>query len=432
MNKVNSTLGSYLPFFFHMEVSFPFPSRIHPMERLDERFLSIYIHEYIHFLQDITTYSGLNNGYVYSEYIHGVVTDIYDKKQNEVIVPYRLPDNCHNIHLNKYINKESFGSCTDRETVIINRIVKKRIKIPFANPYLKYHTKILIETIPKGNGSLEFGRLALMESMAYIIEKKITLNSPSAPDFPYNAAKIVSEKIYPEFSYNEENILALCDMCLQFSEPGKVFVSTLEDYKNKRFIPSKAEEIIDNFYSKPCDSILGERSLLNSYLYFSLQVGERLKTYLNDSQFKAFHNVIHKLIGFGMNVRCHDRYYFLNIYRGGYALNNLVLMETNRQIGTPVIIDNNKDYWVVYPLGYNGDNFPIEYFAAIEELFKLFDEGSTACNMYEWCSKSPHTKVDDRCVFSPGSRTTDKYLCPYAVLLKHWKLSDKTFVKKRS
>lgn len=44
MNKVNSTLGSYLPFFFHMEVSFPFPSRIHPMERLDERFLSIYIY----------------------------------------------------------------------------------------------------------------------------------------------------------------------------------------------------------------------------------------------------------------------------------------------------------------------------------------------------------------------------------------------------
>lgn len=261
MNKVNSTLGSYLPFFFHMNLSFPFPSGIHPMERLDERFLSIYIHEYIHFLQDITTYSGLNNGYVYSEYIHGVVTDIYDKKQNEVIVPYRLPANCHNIQLNKYINKESFGNCTNRETVIINQIVKKRIKIPFANPYLKHHTKVIIETIPKGNEPLEFGRLALMESMAYIIEKKITIKSPSAPDFPYNAAKIVSDKIYPEFSRNEENLLALCDMSLMFSEPGKVFVSTLEKYKNNRFMPNKAEDIIDDFYSKPCDNILGKRSI---------------------------------------------------------------------------------------------------------------------------------------------------------------------------
>ena len=85
-------------------------------------------------------------------------------------------------------------------------------------------------------------------------------------------------------------------------------------------MPNKAEDIIDDFYSKPCDNILGKRSILNSYLYFSFQVGERLKTYLNDSQFKAFHNVIHKLIGFGMNVRCYDKYYFLNIQYFGKNL----------------------------------------------------------------------------------------------------------------
>ena len=56
---------------------------------------------------------------------------------------------------------------------------------------------MLIDTIPATNGPLEFGRLAIMESMAYMIEKKVTIGSPSAPDYPYRSASLVADKIYP-------------------------------------------------------------------------------------------------------------------------------------------------------------------------------------------------------------------------------------------
>ena len=54
----NKTLGSYLPSFYQMELNFPFPSGEYGYLQLDEKFLSLFIHEYIHFLQDISTYTG--------------------------------------------------------------------------------------------------------------------------------------------------------------------------------------------------------------------------------------------------------------------------------------------------------------------------------------------------------------------------------------
>ena len=62
-----------------------------------------------------------------------------------------------------------------------------------------------------------------MESMAYLIERMITNGAGTAPDFPYSSAEIVVDLTYPEFGKEKLNIIALCDMSLQFSEPGKVF-----------------------------------------------------------------------------------------------------------------------------------------------------------------------------------------------------------------
>lgn len=61
-----------------------------------------------------------------------------------------------------------------------------------------------------------------MESMAYMMERMITHGSVSAPDYPYNAAEMVVDYIYPEFGKDKLNIIALCDACMQFSEPGKI------------------------------------------------------------------------------------------------------------------------------------------------------------------------------------------------------------------
>ena len=89
------------------------------------------------------------------------------------------------------------------------------------------------------------------------------------------------ENIYPEFADDKLRVIALCDMSLHFSEPGRVFVDSLEKFRSESFLPSNANEIIDYFYNNTCIQIDGPIKLLDGIIRHGINAGERLKSYLN-------------------------------------------------------------------------------------------------------------------------------------------------------
>ena len=135
MNILNSTLGSYLPSFFVMEVGFPFPSTMGYTQPIDEKWISIFTHEYIHFLQDISTYVGINNAYVYSEHIHGLVSSVYCIPQGRLHIPVNMPNNYSNVDLNRFVNTEGMGTLTVFDEFFLSKVKKKYKKVPFQNKY---------------------------------------------------------------------------------------------------------------------------------------------------------------------------------------------------------------------------------------------------------------------------------------------------------
>lgn len=390
MQTLNTTLGSYMPAFFRMEVDFPFPSGYDWNRRLSEKDISVFTHEYIHFLQDISTYVGLNNAYVYSEQIHGYVSYIYSFPKGEFSIPVILPENYGNIDLNKFVNTNCIGDFKEQEEFFLTKIKKRYINVRYDNPYVKYLTQIIL--IPARGRSVVFGARAIMESMAYLIEMFITRGSTTPPDFPYLSAELVVDKIYPEFGDDMLRVIALCDCCLQFSQPGKIFVQSLEIFKENHFLPDNANEVIDHFYKTPCEQMGQERNLADGLILQGLSVGERLKIYMNHPSFRPFHNVVHKLIGFGLRERLMNRYFMLDIVRNGYVLSNRLMQRYIREVGTPIITDCNLNYWEVPPIGYSQDNYWLEYFPAIEQVYNCLSEGQDICELYTWCEKSPKTK----------------------------------------
>ena len=80
MKRLKTLLGYYIPTFFEMQVDSTDDNMI--ISKMSDIDATILFHEYIHFLQDFTTYYGLNNLYVQSEYIHSVVNRIYKTNKN--------------------------------------------------------------------------------------------------------------------------------------------------------------------------------------------------------------------------------------------------------------------------------------------------------------------------------------------------------------
>ena len=209
---------------------------------------------------------------------------------------------------------------------------------------------------------------------------------------------------------------------MQFSESGKIFIQTLEVFKSLRFIPDNANQVIDHFYSTPCIQIGKTVSMIQGLISMGMMVGDRLKLYLKGKDFEPFHNVIHKLLGFGMNERIKNRYFMLDIVRKGYVLDNPLMKRYIVSVGAPIIEDCNEDYWSVPPKDTSDADYWIEYFPTIEQVYNCLAKGQDICNMIPWCEKSPKVNVDDRCCMEPWSRVKDTYLCPYAMLWKNWNL----------
>ncbi len=429
MKSLNRTLGSYMPAFFHMDLSFPFPGGERAYERINETNFSVFIHEYIHFIQDISTYVGYNNLYIYSEYIHGAVNEIYKKPKGKIILPITFSNNYENIGLNQFINKETCGSLEEINEFFLTKVTCEEKKVPYKNQFVDYIKKVKIHSA-KGE-IVDFGYRAIMESMAYLIEKQITKGSTTPPDFPYLSAEMVVREFYKEFGEDPLRIIALCDASLQFSQPAKIFIESLKDFKKAKFNPENANDIIDYFYNKKCVQMGNPMDFIMGIINMGFMVGERLKLYMNDIFFKPFHNVIHTMIGFGISQRIENRYFILDIVRNGYALTNPLLRKILLRVGTPIIKDINEDYWIIPPIGKNASNYWLEYFPAIEQIYKTIAEGCDICELFNWCEKSPQTIEDERCINEPWKRVNDKRLCPYAMLWRHWKLSSYIPYKQR-
>jgi len=116
----------------------------------------------------------------------------------------------------------------------------------------------------------------------------------------------------------------------------------------------------------------------------------------------------------------------LDIARGGDALQNSSILKCIRLIGSPIIKDSKDEFWIIPPISYTIENYWLEMFPAIEEIFKCLTEGCTICELLPWCIKSPQTQEDDRCINSPWDRVKDQNMCPYALLWKHWALEGYT------
>lgn len=417
--KENS--NCYMPAFFHMSLNFPFYDTYMVLHNLSKQNRASYYHEYVHYIQDLTTYWGLNNAYVYSEFMHEAVNQIYKSPYGHITIPIKINRSLNNIGVNQSIIEECIGDYMDIDPFILHVFEKKK-KCSFYNPYFNELEHVYLK-LPQ-NKNIHFGARAIMESMAYLIEKEIAPGGTSVYEYPYRAAESILHTIYPELAADALNIIALCDMSLQFSNPAKIFLHTAEEFKSRNYLPQKPEEIYDYFYNTPCTHMGKESTLIQGLVEIGITTCEQLKTYLNSSEFKPFHDMLNKMIGTGLEYRINNRYFILDIAKNGNALYNVPLLRLSKELGSPVIKDATNTYFMIP--SYKGLNENLQFLVAVEQIYKLFTGELDGCGMYEWCEMSQQfgTTIDERCIFSPWERCKDEMLCPYAALWKHWNLSN--------
>lgn len=424
MSKRRSTLlGFYVPSFFEMHVDTDQTDMT--INKLPLKDMTTLFHEYIHFLQDFTTYYGLNGLYVHSEYMHSVVTRIYAQGSVSFRVPFQISDNSDNVLLNQQIHQFTEGDRSEKSVLMITDICEDE-DILISNPYMSSIPNIIIN--PEGICA-GFGAAAITESMAYIMER---CSSPTgyaaSPEFPYMAAEKVADFYMPGFSSDPLKILALCDMSLMSSNPGACFVRIMKGVQSGNLVFKTPEDIYDYFYAQK--SVLAdgrmESTLIIQYKNFLLTVETLLKSYLKGAIFEDhYYEWINHLVAFALDWREHDRYFLLKMARHKDLPTNGCWGKSIHDVGTPLMSNNIPgSYFKIPPYDMSGD-MDVEYFKAFHEIEKLFENCSMNCSMIEWCRKSPFSSPNKLCETAPWQKYSEEKLCPYAIVWRNWNLGGK-------
>ena len=437
-NRYNATLGFYEPSVFHIFTRGA--NKLSEINKWEEQQASTFLHEYIHFLQDILSVKGMQNLYIIGEYLRFVTAFV---KHNKFKV--QLPISPYIAKLNVGNNwKVSFYTQGNIDYSVTKYIsFKKDTGIQLKDDKTR-------NTLPIGrifvdclcvDGSIKqiiFGTFQIMEGMAKMIQDmafppiiKTSLYNP------YYIAIDVANDIMDGLGNNSLTMISIFDYALQSSNPGWAFVRYIEEKKNQGHTAATLTYDIvydDLIHSKVQSNTQGVVSLIDSYKDAVNQSEDVFKDYLGDVWlFKNIEKWYNALLERGVNLREKYPYLFVYLAQDGDIRQDGLFKEVIGTFGTPIVTNRKHDYEFQCPKNVMVTRDELMNVYAMMQIHQVFySKGVFTCPLRKYCQQQPcgikKQRVDIRCVKAPWKRMRKFNRCLFNIWWKFKGFKDVEFV----
>lgn len=198
--------------------------QFHPdLSCMSQRDLGTFFHEYVHFLQNITTLWGIRAAMVLNNDLCEFAQSL--REINEIHIPYKFQLS-EEQELNRKWLQCSMG--TTRGSFTIDRNIKSTINICEVNgfPVSIHYLKCRFVDTSGIDREVCIGATIIKESMAAMCQSIV---DPSAahPDVPYNVVKILAEHHFPNIANDIRKLICLCFVALYSLDPGCALIREL-------------------------------------------------------------------------------------------------------------------------------------------------------------------------------------------------------------
>lgn len=424
----------YRPSFFNMKVDVLV--ELNDLKEIPDGTMGLYFHEYVHYLQDISTIYGLMNMSTINYYIQSCAHHIFqqtDSKEFEVpIILENIKSSANSDDYgvsNFHLRKVYMGSSI--------RIKSRAIQnFSYKIDVYEYETGKSIDVVyisfydidSAKVRKLEFGGVHVCEGMAYLCEQyhyKDVLQD-IAPDYPYLIVQQLAETIFPELLQHPILMVALCDIALMTYHPGLNYVRLLKFVKDE--LKADDDYNIDKFYVDCMAFVKGSHP---DFSELSEIVRQQISKNFNADYYENIQNWIDLIFERITKLRTEVPYFMIDVLRNGELRSNIFFGALLNQVGSPLVIDGDYNGTISLPKGYlpNGINFNPGIFMALGQILKIFSSDTpTPCELKAFCLKSCETdsniKVDDNCDIAPWKKAKEDHLCPVGQIWHHWALKD--------
>lgn len=421
----------YRPSFFRMKVDVPV--KFDDLKVIPDAAFALYFHEYVHFIQDISTIYGLVNISTITFYIHESAHRIGKLEEKEFETPISLINRDNDYGYNNFLLKPHYMGTSINPK-------RKRIEIrKYEKEKKQWGTKksdlldiVKVDATDKDTDeefNFYLGGNHITEGMAYLCEqyvyseilKKQDIYFP-VEDYPYLVVQQIAKLIYPELLEEPLIMVAICDACLMTYHPGLSFIRLVEHLEEIKFMQKEME--LKQLYQE------AETLLKGGHVEFEVileTVRTQIKQNFKSDHFEGNNQWIDLLFDRIKSFRKEIPEFITDFLQFGDLKTNQFFGYFHLLMGSPLVISGDNSGTISLPVNFTDKNFHPGLFWAINQMMRVFaDQNPVPCEMKEFCIKSkkkdPKIVVDERCDKAPWTRCSDKDLCPFAIMWRHWAL----------
>jgi hypothetical protein len=235
-----SSRGFYEPGFIHLHIATR--EDLNDFNKLAANgatatWVATFLHEYVHFLQDITSTHGLVNFITAVEFLKNANKKVIGGTECEFRTPLKL-DNTFNLSTNIALRKLYFGNSDSVKSIEYLEYFSETAEIETNSGKLsvpKYKVRYY-DVGAQSNMTCHFGSIHLKEYMAFAIQKQFAPDTSNA-DIPYGLVDLMLKKEHEPLAADPSLITALCDAALMCYHPAELFFSTLRRMKETQWKP---------------------------------------------------------------------------------------------------------------------------------------------------------------------------------------------------
>jgi hypothetical protein len=215
--------GFYRPHFFSIYLNGSFDIEF---QNLSQEDLGTFVHEYTHYLQNVTTIFGLKNSIFFFNYLYQVKK--YINKSNELTIPLQnIPFsqvimNGKSVFDKYYGTVESSNPNYDSIKIILKKISKNGSSYTTVNFNFIKDDRVVKE--------IELGNLSVKEGMARLVQLHYDTKAHH-PTIPYKCVELLAEIVNPEILADKRKLIALCLVALNSQNCALTLYKLLNEVK---------------------------------------------------------------------------------------------------------------------------------------------------------------------------------------------------------
>ena len=413
--KLFGAYGDYIPGFFKISIDKKLFEGITWNDFNSEEKATL-VHEYVHFLQDISTTRGINNFLHVSKILQLNFAKAYEQAGEFILLPFDfeiigaedayVESELQSFYMgdSKHIKVHHIDRICREEEELINGIVNNEklfaINIFYDN---KEHPYVL-------------GNTAIAESMAYLIETYKFGGLRRQNEFPYNICEMICKKECSLLYENKALLVAACELSLMHYHSGDMFWHILAEINQHDLAFNQVSEFKTYFFERTYflyQNMNKECEEIKNVLDFLYPVKNPILSEINKK--------VYSFLRRGLGYRDKNKLFISEIMESNDAVKVFHLWM--QYFGMPILCDQNNEIFAGSDLAAMVGPF------ALYNFFMRRDGNS--CDIEAMCKTQGIKNYDSNvCTICPWQQAEKDELCLFGMYWHMYSLTGKIVKRK--